>query len=155
MDPERSVPDTRPASPLERETMASVLIVDDDADLAGAVADVLRSEGHEVRVARDGEDGYVMLCAQPPDLLVLDIEMPVLDGPGMAYRLLLHDAGLERIPILVLSGALALKETAGGIGTPYFLPKPCRLESLLALVDRALAERAPPAPDLDRIGARR
>jgi DNA-binding response OmpR family regulator len=136
---------------LEDETMANLLIVDDDADLAGAVADVLRSEGHEVRIAKDGEDGYRNLCVEPPDLLLLDIEMPVLDGQGMAYRLLVHDAGLERIPILVLSGALHLKETASRIGTPYFLSKPCRLESLLCLVERALAERTPPKPDLDEL----
>jgi CheY-like chemotaxis protein len=130
--------------------MANVLIVDDDEEVGGAVADVLRSEGHEVRVARDGEDGYARLCLQPPDLIVLDIEMPVLDGPGMAYRLIVHNAGFDLIPIILLSGANHLVEVARRVGTPYFLPKPCSLESLLNLVDRALTERTPPTPDLGR-----
>jgi FixJ family two-component response regulator len=78
---------------------------------------------------------------------LLDVDMPVLDGPGMAHQMLLHNAGEERIPILLVSGRSDLPEIAARMGTPYFLAKarPDYLEALLGLLDRALRERLAPA----------
>lgn len=126
--------------------MANLLLVDDDGDLVEALADHLRSEGHEVRTANDGEEGLKALRTPPlPDALVLDVDMPVLGGPGMAHEMLLHDAGQELIPILLVSSSHDLPAIAKTMGTSYFLRKPCDLTTFLALLDRALNERTPPA----------
>jgi DNA-binding response OmpR family regulator len=127
-------------------TMADVLIVEDDHDAADALVAILRMSGHVVRHAFDGQDGLRLLHERLPDLIVLDVEMPILDGPGMAAAMLVHDAGLETVPIVLLSGVPELRELAERIGTPYFLSKPCTLAALEAMVRRALTDRVPPQP---------
>jgi len=126
--------------------MADLLIVDDDSDLADLLAETLRAEGHAVRVAHDGREGLRRSDEQPPDLVLLDVEMPRMSGPGMAHQLLLHDCGLEKVPIVLVSGLVDLPRIAELVGTPYFLPKPYDAEAILEVVERALAERVPPMP---------
>jgi CheY-like chemotaxis protein len=126
--------------------MANLLLVDDDGDLVELLADQLRSEGHEVRTASNGEEGLEALRTPPlPDAVILDVDMPILGGPGMAHQMLLHDAGQELIPIILLSAKNNLAEIAKKMGTSYFLRKPCDLTAFLGLLDRALHERTPPA----------
>ena len=132
--------------PGEHLVVRVLLIVDDDSDLADLLAEALRSEGHQVTVAYDGAEGLRLVSAQRPDLLLLDVEMPLVDGPEMAYQLLLRNCGQENIPIVLLSGVVDLPQVAARVGTPYFLAKPYDVEALLPLVDRALAERIPPRP---------
>jgi len=99
-----------------------------------------------VRSASTGEEGLKALRAAPlPDLLVLDVDMPVLGGPGMAHKMLLHDAGEESIPILLMSGREDLPQIAAQMGTRYFLRKPTGTGRFLEMLDRALRERNAPA----------
>lgn len=107
-------------------------------------ADLLRSEGYEVRLARDGEEGLERLDEGFPDVIVCDVEMPVLNGPDMAYQIFLRDSGREKIPIVLASGARDLRSVAAAIGTPYFVEKPFSVKQLLEVVAGALAERIPP-----------
>ncbi len=128
--------------------MANVLIVDDDSDTVEATTELLESAGHRIRTGHDGKDGLKALGEGPlPDCVLLDVDMPVLSGPGMAHQMLLHDAGEERIPILLLSGRSDLPAVAERMGTPYFLAKasPDFGTVLLEILDRALRERRPPA----------
>ena len=81
-----------------------------------------------------------------PDLILLDIEMPVLDGPGMAYAAISKNAGRERIPVILSSGYADIDAVADGLGTRYRIAKPCSLEQLRTLVQRALKEKDPPHP---------
>jgi FixJ family two-component response regulator len=74
--------------------------------------------------------------------------MPVLTGPEMAYRVLVHDLGFEETPIILLSGVLDFPRVAAAVDTPYFLGKPFSLEQLLPMIDRALSERIPHRPHL-------
>lgn len=127
--------------------MADILVVDDDPDAAEALTEVLRFEGHRVRAAFDGQEGLREVHARMPDLLLLDVDMPVLDGPGMAYAMLVHDMGQEDVPIVLVSGVPNLPEIAQRVGTPYLVEKPFRYERLVAMVARALAERIPPRPE--------
>ena len=111
---------------------------------------MLRGEGHDVRTASTGEEGLQALGAAPlPDVVVLDVDMPILGGPGMAHRMLLHDAGEQlKIPILLMSARDDLPQIAARIGTPYYLHKACDIDGFLRLLDRALRERiAPLWPD--------
>lgn len=127
--------------------MASVLIVDDDLDLVEASRDLLESAGHQIQTGHTGEEGLESLHRLPlPDCLLLDVDMPKLNGPGMAHEMLVHNAGQEKIPIVLVSGRSDLRELAAKMGTPYFLAKagvdygPI----LVKLLARALRERRAP-----------
>ncbi len=125
--------------------MANLLLVDDDNDLVEALGDLLRAQEHVVHTASTGEEGLLVLRSDSlPDALVLDVDMPVLGGPGMAHKMMLHDAGEEGIPIILVSGNHELPAIAKEMGTPYFLAKPCGIDTFLKLLDRALSERRAP-----------
>lgn len=126
--------------------MADVLVVDDDTDVAEVLAEIMASEGHDVRIALNGEAGLREVHERPPAVILLDVDLPLLDGPGVAHALLVHDAGLEKIPIVLLSGVPQLAAVARQIGTPYFLSKPYKYDALVSLVERALMEQTPPNP---------
>lgn len=126
--------------------MANILLVEDDSDLIESLAKFLRLEGHRVRTASNGLEGLQRISEERPDLVLCDVEMPVLDGPGMARRMFLRDAGEELIPILLSSGAAGLIHIASQIGTPYLLAKPFTFGQLSSEVARALTERRPPQP---------
>jgi len=134
--------------------MAEVLVVDDDADIAELLAEVLRLEGHVVRLAANGAEGMARLAVRRPELVLLDVEMPVLTGPQMAHRMFVRNCGDEKVSIVLLSGILQLGRVAKLVGTPYFLAKPYQLDAVLALVGRALGERRAPLPMMPSEGAR-
>jgi CheY-like chemotaxis protein len=142
----RSATRTRKAEWRGAKRVADVVVVDDDSTLAEAVGDILESEGHTVRLASNGEEALRLLALRLPDLIVLDIDMPVLSGPQMAARCIVEDAGREDIPIVIVSGVANLREVAFVVGTPYALPKPCAVESLIATTRKALMERIAPRP---------
>ncbi|HEX7670948.1 MAG TPA: response regulator [Polyangiaceae bacterium] len=128
--------------------MASILIVDDDLDVADLSKELLESAGHHVSIAYSGSEGLASLSAAPfPDCVLLDVEMPELSGPGMAHQMLLHDAGEEKIPILLVSARDDLSAVAARMGTPYFLKKASADygDALLEILARAVSEKRPPA----------
>src|SRR5262245_1012730 len=104
--------------------MAEILVVDDDLLTTEVMKELLQQQGHVVRVAANGAQGRAELLNRKPEVVVLDIEMPVLTGPDMAYRMFVLDLGLERIPIILSSGAADASTVAEAIGTPYVLDKP-------------------------------
>jgi DNA-binding response OmpR family regulator len=124
--------------------MADVLVIDDDIDSADVLAEIMAQEGHAVRIGYNGQDGLRLAAEHQPALALLDVEMPVLDGPGMAYEMFLHNMGMELVPVVLLSGVPELDKIAADVGTPYYLGKPYRYEDLLAVVTRALAEHVAP-----------
>lgn len=126
--------------------MMDVLVVDDNQDIVECLELMLTVEGHAVRVAYDGRAGLSALHERLPDVLILDVDMPVLDGPGMASQMLVENCGREKIPIVLASAVPELHQIAARIGTPYFLPKPYDISALLALVARAAQERFAPRP---------
>jgi DNA-binding NtrC family response regulator len=128
--------------------MADVLIVDDDVDVAELLGEAVASRGHHVRIAHDGEHGLRELAHRIPDVVLLDVEMPLLNGPGMAYQMFIHNCGLERVPIVLLSGIVGLREIAARVGTPYFLEKPYSVSAVLSMCERALVERIAPTPSV-------
>jgi CheY-like chemotaxis protein len=126
--------------------MADLLIVEDDDDVAFLTEAFLDLEGHQVRRARNGEEGLARLTEGLPDLVVMDVEMPLLSGPGMAARMIAENCGREAIPIIIVSGAFGLGSIARSVGTPYHLTKPYDPADLLILVRRALSEHVAPRP---------
>jgi FixJ family two-component response regulator len=64
----------------------------------------------------------------------------------MAYRMFVHNLGIEMIPIILVSGVPDIRGVAARVGTPYYLAKPYTLERLRSVIQRALVERIPPQP---------
>lgn len=118
--------------------MASILVVEDDREIADAVADLLAQAGHVTRTARDGAEGLRLVADASPDLILLDVEMPILDGPGMAKALAIQRAGQRAIPIILISAARDLRNIAGAVGTLHYLKKPFGENHLLEIVNGVL-----------------
>lgn len=139
-------PLARGMSDAQPTRVAEILVVDDDEDVGWMLEQILALDGHEVRVTHNGEEALRALRGWAPEMVVLDVEMPILDGPGLAYRMFVHNAGMENIPIVLISGVLDLRHVAERVGTPYFIAKPFTPARLLGLVHRALEERTLPRP---------
>jgi len=124
--------------------LADLLIIDDDLDSAESLSLAMLAAGHEVRIGYNGCEGLRLVKERTPDLVLLDVEMPIMDGPGMAMAMVIHDMGHENAPLILLSGVPRLVEVARKVGTPYFLGKPFRLAAISALVKQVLDERVAP-----------
>jgi DNA-binding response OmpR family regulator len=127
---------------------ADLVVVEDDEDLASLVEMFLIDRGHTVRTARNGEQGLALLNEHLPDVVIMDVEMPILTGPEMATRMFATNLGQENVPIVIVSGSEGLAAIAARVGTPYYLMKPFSPGAYLDLVERALQERALPRPPL-------
>jgi two-component system, OmpR family, KDP operon response regulator KdpE len=115
---------------------ARILLVDDDVPIQKAVAPLLRSRGYEVDVASTGSDALKMTATHPPDLIVLDLGLPDLEGTEVCRRIR-ADAST---PIIVLSarGSEGDKVAALDLGADDYVTKPFSPEELLARIRVAL-----------------
>ncbi|SNS42236.1 response regulator transcription factor [Rhodococcoides kyotonense] len=135
------MPDTAPNSP------ATVLVVDDDEDVLSSLQRGLRLSGFTVITAPDGAAALGVVSGQSPDVVVLDINMPVLDGVSVvkALRAMGND-----IPICVLSARSSVDDRISGLesGADDYLTKPFVLAELVARVNAMLRRRAAaPVPE--------
>jgi CheY-like chemotaxis protein len=126
--------------------VASILVVDDNDDLRELICDVLQAAGHTTRTAHNGLDALRILDERFPQLVVSDVDMPVLSGPAMVFRMFVENLGRENIPVIVVSASSNLAKVAAAVGTPYYIAKPFGPETLLHQVVRALREATPPRP---------
>jgi two-component system response regulator MprA len=120
--------------------MADVLVVDDDPDIRGLLAFTLEDEGHDVRVAGDGEAALEALTVQPPDCMVLDLMMPGLDG--FAVLRARRQQGLASdMRVLILTCRTAERDYVRGweLGADEYVTKPFDPEAVLARVSELLA----------------
>jgi two-component system response regulator MprA len=118
-----------------------VLVVEDDEEIAQVLQRSLRLEGYEVRIAVDGEAALDQSAAFNPDLVILDLGLPKLDGIEVARRL----RAADDVPILMLTARDALESRVEGLdsGADDYLVKPFERQELLARL-RALLRRRPP-----------
>lgn len=82
-----------------------VLVVDDDPDSRMLMADLLSSEGYQVATASNGHDALNQLCTVKPSVILLDLEMPVMDGRSFRQRQLEMPGPLRSVPVIVCSGS--------------------------------------------------
>jgi two-component system, chemotaxis family, chemotaxis protein CheY len=109
-----------------------ILVVDDEPTIREMVAEVLESEGYAVMTAANGSEALGVVSEHPPSLVILDLWMPVLDGPGFAREL---DARGLDVPIVVMTASYLAKPIAGDMGARCVLRKPFELADLLDAVE--------------------
>jgi len=128
--------------------MAKVLIIEDELTLANNLADKLRGEGYTVVTSLDGEEGLEKVRAERPDLIVLDIMLPGLDGLSLC-RIVRRDSATSHIPIIMLTARGTEVDKIVGLesGADDYVVKPVALGEFLARV-RAVMRRAPGRPVL-------
>jgi two-component system alkaline phosphatase synthesis response regulator PhoP len=121
-----------------------ILLVDDDKDFVEATTMVLESKPYEVVVAYDGDDGLSKARKEKPDLIILDIIMPVKDGFRAAEQLK-KDPDLKDIPVIMLTsfsekgGETSLSVSQGlALDAEDYVDKPVTPEELLKRVERLL-----------------
>ena len=119
-----------------------ILVVDDQEDLRGVLRDLLTGSGYTVIEAADGEAGVAKAKSDRPDLILMDIQMPVIDGYEATRRIKV-DPDLKPIPIVAVS-SFAIKgdeEKARAAGCDHYVTKPYSPMQLLRLIRGFLGDK--------------
>lgn len=119
-----------------RQSVSKILIVDDAPDFCESLAWLLNDEGYKCRVAGNGQHAIDLLEQEKANLILLDWEMPIMNGAGFLKRRGLR-ADLLRIPVLVLSAASNIEENAANLKAS-FLQKPLDYVRLLSTMKTLL-----------------
>ena len=121
--------------------MACILVVDDQEDILQTTALILRKDGHEVVMAADGVKALDTVRASRPDLILLDIEMPRMDG-WETLRLLRLDEATRDVPVAMFTILFDVKEKVRALkyGAHEYITKPFEMDDLLTRIQRLLTE---------------
>jgi DNA-binding response OmpR family regulator len=113
-----------------------ILIIDDEKDILDSLSGFLERNGYEVSAADNGQDGLKLAHDQRPDLVILDLILPDIDGSDIAARLL-EDPLTSRIPVIFLTSIMRKSEqekVGRTAGNRQVVAKPCSPEEILACV---------------------
>lgn len=116
---------------------SSILVVEDDDSVRKSLLRTLSARGLTTVGARNGMEALQLAAADPPDVIIMDLQLPVMSGSEVAHELRKH-AALASIPIIALSATV---EDAATDLFVRMLPKPCSTETLLAAIAEATATR--------------
>ena len=119
---------------------AHVLVVDDEPDILKLVQKILEGEGHRVTIARDGHEALELVPRERPDVVVLDVNIPRVDGFEVCRRLKSNEA-TRSIPVVMMTAAYPSLEDAVkglGLGADEYVVKPFLREVLIHNVTRLL-----------------
>jgi two-component system, OmpR family, response regulator MprA len=131
-------------SPINTVSMNThILIVDDDIRVTSALRRTLAYEGYQVSVAADGEGALSIARTKPPDVVILDLMLPGIDGLEVCRRL---RASGDAVAVLMLTARDTVADRVAGLetGADDYLVKPFALEELLARIKALLRRRSPP-----------
>lgn len=111
-----------------------ILIVDDEPDLLKVTVFRLRQSGYEVISASDGQQGWEKVCTERPDMVCLDIRMPVMNGDAVCAKIKSDDS-LKHIPVLLLTASTQnMQEKIALCGADGYLSKPFDSQVLLEAI---------------------
>jgi DNA-binding response OmpR family regulator len=123
---------------------ARILIVDDETNIRLMLRTTLRSEGYAVEEAVDGRDALAAIDRRTPDVMILDLSMPVLDGMGVLQSLKsVRPNKKPRVIVLTAYGSISTAVKATRLGAVDFLEKPVSPDEVREAVEAALAEPVP------------
>jgi DNA-binding response OmpR family regulator len=123
-----------------------ILVVDDDSSIREILSTQLARLGYDVELAADGQEGLDAFKAAPPDLVLMDVMMPVLDGLAACQKMRAAERkGGRRVPILFLTARDSRhdKTSAALSGGDDFVPKPVSIDELRERLDAALRKSKP------------
>jgi CheY-like chemotaxis protein len=129
-------------NPVPRHS-ARVLVIEDEDTIGHVIAETLAEEGYEVRRARNGREALGILEGWLPQLILLDLMMPVMDGGIFRAAQQQLEGGVAEVPVIVLSGAREVRTRAAELGAVAALSKPFELDQLVEAVGRWI--RPPPS----------
>ena len=118
-----------------------ILLIDDEINLQQLVKVVLSSKGYNVTTADNGKDGLEKLEAADPDLIILDMNMPVMGGVEF-YQRICDAWSKPKYPILILTARANMEEFFKGMDVDGFMAKPFEIDDLLAEVQRIIEKRS-------------
>jgi CheY-like chemotaxis protein len=124
--------------------MPKILLVEDNETNRDMLRRRLERKGYQVVIAEDGEQGYALAQAEKPDLILMDISLPAMDGWQVAHLLKADDA-TRHIPIVVLTAHALVSDRAKAfeMGCSDYQTKPIEFERLSQRIEDLLAERKP------------
>jgi len=129
---------------MPERTASKILIVDDDEGVTQTFARMLRLEGFAVRTAVSAETGLIEATTAPPDAIILDLRMPLINGLGFLYRLRGYPETC-RVPVAMITGDCTIDEESTNelrdLGAHLWL-KPLWSEDLISIADSLLASQA-------------
>ena len=119
--------------------MAEILIVDDSEAQREALSALMRARGHQVRTADSGESALELVRQQPPEVILLDVVMPGMNGYQVT-RKLTNDELTRRIPVILVTSRSLPTDRVWGMrqGATDYITKPVNEDALLAAVDNAI-----------------
>jgi CheY-like chemotaxis protein len=120
--------------------MARILIGNDEPSLLQLLAEILEGAGHTVQIVADGSEAVQLVKQWRPDVVVLDLVMPKIDGAG-AIKALRADPATADIPVLMISGSAHAAAVASQVGAMAFLAKPFTPAELVARVEEVLPKQ--------------
>lgn len=132
-------------SPLGKSSSAeSILVVEDEKDVRELLAENLRREGYQVGTARSGRDALAAVRRKRPDLVLLDLMLPDMDGIEVCKQLK-YNAETRRIPVVMLTAKVEESDVVLGlgVGAEDYIEKPFRMRELVARVKTALRRLNP------------
>jgi len=119
----------------------TILIVEDNAKNMKLVRDLLQHHGHRTLEADTGEAGLALALKERPDLVLMDIQLPDIDGATVLARIR-EDASFDAMPVLAVSASVMPDQQQRIVGSGFdgFIAKPISIKPFLAAVQRALTE---------------
>jgi two-component system alkaline phosphatase synthesis response regulator PhoP len=131
-----------PSKPENKLTQAKILVVDDEADLVSTVQYRLKWYHYEVITATNGKEGLEKAVNEKPDLILLDISMPVMNGQEMLEHLRKHP-DLKDTPVIMFTALCEAKDiaTASSYGISDYVTKPFDFTELLEKITNALENK--------------
>jgi two-component system, cell cycle response regulator DivK len=129
---------SQPAKPIEPKFL--ILVVDDSADNVAMISLALQTQGYRVVTANNGEDAVTVATQTLPNLILMDINLPTLDGLGATRRILDNEA-LREVPVIAITafGTEGFQRAAYDAGVSGYLTKPIDLDRMHQLIARLLS----------------
>jgi len=120
--------------------MQTVLVVEDQEEIASLLRFKLKNSGFDVAIAENGKIALDMAHANPPDLIILDMMMPVMNGEN-TMKSLKNDNGLKSIPVIMLTAQSSEAAVVDGfeLGAEDYITKPFRTQEFIARVNAVLS----------------